>query len=166
MANRRFPPPWTVEEQPACFVVRDHNNRRRQFAGAPSGRTASDRQRLACAIAGQSRGHAHGKSEAKAKRAKTAKTKKARTAGKTTKYNKTKKRTKTIRTGASGTDPCAAQQQAFENAQSAVDDLTNEINDPDLPPEVRRKAESEMRAATIKLGTAQRALEQCRRQNP
>jgi hypothetical protein len=22
---RRFPPPWTVEEQPACFVVRDHN---------------------------------------------------------------------------------------------------------------------------------------------
>jgi hypothetical protein len=21
----RFPPPWTVEEQPACFVVRDHN---------------------------------------------------------------------------------------------------------------------------------------------
>jgi hypothetical protein len=22
---RRFPPPWIVEEQPACFVVRDHN---------------------------------------------------------------------------------------------------------------------------------------------
>jgi hypothetical protein len=22
---RRFPPPWTVEDQPACFVVRDHN---------------------------------------------------------------------------------------------------------------------------------------------
>jgi hypothetical protein len=22
---RRFPPPWTVEEQAACFVVRDHN---------------------------------------------------------------------------------------------------------------------------------------------
>jgi hypothetical protein len=21
----RFPRPWTVEEQPACFVVRDHN---------------------------------------------------------------------------------------------------------------------------------------------
>jgi hypothetical protein len=21
---RRFPPPWSVEEQPACFVVRDH----------------------------------------------------------------------------------------------------------------------------------------------
>jgi len=21
--NRRFPPPWTVEEQAACFVVRD-----------------------------------------------------------------------------------------------------------------------------------------------
>ena len=25
MPTRRFPPPWTVEEQPACFVVRDHN---------------------------------------------------------------------------------------------------------------------------------------------
>ena len=25
MAARRFPPPWTVEELDACFVVRDHN---------------------------------------------------------------------------------------------------------------------------------------------
>ena len=25
MTPRRFPPPWTVEEQPACFVVRDGN---------------------------------------------------------------------------------------------------------------------------------------------
>ena len=25
MPPRRFPPPWSVEEQPACFVVRDHN---------------------------------------------------------------------------------------------------------------------------------------------
>jgi hypothetical protein len=24
MPSRRFPPPWSVEEQPACFVVRDH----------------------------------------------------------------------------------------------------------------------------------------------
>ena len=24
MPARRFPPPWSVEEQPACFVVRDH----------------------------------------------------------------------------------------------------------------------------------------------
>jgi hypothetical protein len=23
MTPRRFPPPWSVEEQPACFVVRD-----------------------------------------------------------------------------------------------------------------------------------------------
>jgi len=22
---RRFPPPWSVDEQPACFIVRDHN---------------------------------------------------------------------------------------------------------------------------------------------
>jgi hypothetical protein len=25
MAARRFPPAWTVEEQPACFIVRDHD---------------------------------------------------------------------------------------------------------------------------------------------
>src|SRR6266566_8883353 len=25
MSERRFPPPWSVEEQPASFVVRDHN---------------------------------------------------------------------------------------------------------------------------------------------
>jgi hypothetical protein len=25
MPSRRFPPPWSVEEQPACFIVRDHN---------------------------------------------------------------------------------------------------------------------------------------------
>jgi hypothetical protein len=25
VTSRRFPTPWTAEEQPACFVVRDHN---------------------------------------------------------------------------------------------------------------------------------------------
>jgi hypothetical protein len=25
MAHRRFPPPWTVEGQAACFVVRDYS---------------------------------------------------------------------------------------------------------------------------------------------
>jgi hypothetical protein len=25
MPARRFPPPWSVEEQAACFVVRDHS---------------------------------------------------------------------------------------------------------------------------------------------
>jgi hypothetical protein len=25
MAGRRFPPPWSVEEQPAYYVVRDHD---------------------------------------------------------------------------------------------------------------------------------------------
>jgi hypothetical protein len=24
-STRRFPPPWSVEEQDACFCVRDHN---------------------------------------------------------------------------------------------------------------------------------------------
>jgi hypothetical protein len=30
MPPRRFPPPWTVEELDACFVVRDHS--RQQLA--------------------------------------------------------------------------------------------------------------------------------------
>ena len=25
MSSRRFPPPWSVEETDACFIVRDHN---------------------------------------------------------------------------------------------------------------------------------------------
>jgi hypothetical protein len=25
VTERRFPPPWSAEEQDACFVVRDHN---------------------------------------------------------------------------------------------------------------------------------------------
>jgi hypothetical protein len=25
MSERHFPPPWSVEELDACFVVRDHN---------------------------------------------------------------------------------------------------------------------------------------------
>jgi hypothetical protein len=25
MSNRRFPPPWSVEETDACFIVRDAN---------------------------------------------------------------------------------------------------------------------------------------------
>jgi DNA helicase HerA-like ATPase len=25
MPARRFPPPWSIEEQAACFVVRDHH---------------------------------------------------------------------------------------------------------------------------------------------
>jgi hypothetical protein len=24
MMPRRYPPPWSVEETPACFIVRDH----------------------------------------------------------------------------------------------------------------------------------------------
>jgi hypothetical protein len=25
MSNRRFPPPWSIEEGSACFIVRDHD---------------------------------------------------------------------------------------------------------------------------------------------
>jgi hypothetical protein len=44
--NRRFPPPWSVEETDACFIVRDHNGQalaytyfekraRKSLGGAP-----------------------------------------------------------------------------------------------------------------------------------
>jgi len=41
---RHFPPPWSVEEQEACFVVRDHDGQ--QFAyvyfeDEPGGRSAA-----------------------------------------------------------------------------------------------------------------------------
>jgi hypothetical protein len=31
MAERRFPPPWTVEETEPCFIVRDHNGQTLAF---------------------------------------------------------------------------------------------------------------------------------------
>jgi hypothetical protein len=31
MTARRFPPPWSVEEQDACFVVRDHNGQKLSY---------------------------------------------------------------------------------------------------------------------------------------
>jgi hypothetical protein len=31
MPTRRFPPPWTVEELEACFVVRDHNGQQLSY---------------------------------------------------------------------------------------------------------------------------------------
>jgi hypothetical protein len=29
---RRFPPPWSVEETPACFIVRDHDGQQLAYA--------------------------------------------------------------------------------------------------------------------------------------
>ena len=31
MPDRRFPPPWTVEETQPCFIVRDHNRQALAF---------------------------------------------------------------------------------------------------------------------------------------
>jgi hypothetical protein len=31
---RRFPPPWSVEEQIACFIVHDHNRQKLAFVCA------------------------------------------------------------------------------------------------------------------------------------
>jgi hypothetical protein len=35
MTARRFPPPWSVEERPACFIVRDANGQALSYT-APS----------------------------------------------------------------------------------------------------------------------------------
>ncbi len=44
MNQRRFPPPWSVEEQDACFVVRDHNGQQLAyvyFENEPGRRSAA-----------------------------------------------------------------------------------------------------------------------------
>jgi hypothetical protein len=44
MAERRFPPPWSVEELDACFVVRDHDGQALAyvyFEAAPGRRSAA-----------------------------------------------------------------------------------------------------------------------------
>jgi hypothetical protein len=39
MTDRRFPPPWSVEEQDACFDVRDHNGQALAYESSqPDGR--------------------------------------------------------------------------------------------------------------------------------
>jgi len=35
VTERRFPPPWSVEEQETCFAVSDHNGRRLGYVGQP-----------------------------------------------------------------------------------------------------------------------------------
>jgi hypothetical protein len=54
MNGHRFPPPWTVEQQAACFVVRDHNGQQLAyvyFEDEPGGfnTTAMSRRRLSVA---------------------------------------------------------------------------------------------------------------------
>jgi hypothetical protein len=45
MSSRRFPPPWSVEEQDACFVVRDGNGHQQlayvYFEAEPGRRSAA-----------------------------------------------------------------------------------------------------------------------------
>ena len=45
MPARRFPPPWIVDEQRACFVVRDHNGQQLAyvyFEDKPGRRSATE----------------------------------------------------------------------------------------------------------------------------
>jgi hypothetical protein len=52
MADRRFPPPWTVEETDACFIVRDHNGQALSyvyFEIEPGRRTAANLLTTCCA---------------------------------------------------------------------------------------------------------------------
>jgi hypothetical protein len=105
------------------------------------------------------------RSKAKAKRAKMAKTKKAKTARRTTK-KRTKKLTKTMRTGASGTDPCGAHSsRRLRRLSQPWTTSTTRL----MMRTFRRRCERgprRMPAATLKLRNAQRAPDQCRHQNP
>jgi hypothetical protein len=43
LPSRRFPPPWTVDETDACFIVKDHNGQALAyvyFEDEPGRRTA------------------------------------------------------------------------------------------------------------------------------
>jgi hypothetical protein len=40
MAARRFPPPWSVEQQEASFVVRDHSGQQLAYVYFEDGRAA------------------------------------------------------------------------------------------------------------------------------
>jgi hypothetical protein len=49
LASRRFPPPWSVEEQSVCFVVRDHSGQQLAyvyFEGEPGRRSGEEILRL------------------------------------------------------------------------------------------------------------------------
>jgi hypothetical protein len=37
MPPRRFPPPWTVEETDACFIVKDHAGQALAYEMSPAG---------------------------------------------------------------------------------------------------------------------------------
>jgi hypothetical protein len=45
MPVRHFPPPWTIDDTGACFIVRDHNGQALAYAyyeGEPGRRTAAN----------------------------------------------------------------------------------------------------------------------------
>jgi hypothetical protein len=46
MPVRRFPPPWSAEEQDGCFVVRDDNGQQQRTLRAPRHDAAGGQQAL------------------------------------------------------------------------------------------------------------------------
>jgi hypothetical protein len=40
-SRRRFPPPWTVEDKDACFIIRDHNGQALAYVYAEDKRTGA-----------------------------------------------------------------------------------------------------------------------------
>ena len=55
MTARRFPPPWTVEERPACFVVRDGNGQALSYVFQRVAVTRSKRNGKRCKRGGPER---------------------------------------------------------------------------------------------------------------
>ena len=64
MPARRFPPPWSVEETEACFIVRDHNgqalayvySRRSRAGGRRPGRPSREQRRGSATLNGMIKG--------------------------------------------------------------------------------------------------------------
>ncbi|MEJ0076667.1 MAG: hypothetical protein WDO17_14685 [Alphaproteobacteria bacterium] len=96
--------------------------------------------------------------------------KRSKAKAKPTKKKKAKKKAakkKTIKKLARpADDPCQAQEDAVQAAQDDVDQKRKELEDPDLPPQVRKNLEKALQRAEGKLNAAENALGRCRRQHP
>ena len=56
LMSRRFPPPWTVEETDACFIVRDANGQALAYQGVTCGNPVT---KAYCRLSPMVRGSTH-----------------------------------------------------------------------------------------------------------